>query len=131
MLHQRQNMASNPMINELLENPKTAGAAVTGGAMVADKLLFNAYSTCGWGMTIFTYIFSIALVNAFVSLAVVDWFDIFDQLIGLLVKLVGLLGSTVTTYAIYKKTFRTTKRKKINEARRKHKEEIVGKNAEK
>lgn len=124
MLSQRKNMATSPILNELFENPKTTVGALTGGAVVADKLLINPYSNCGWGMTIFTFIFSILLVNGFVSLAVVDWFDIFDQLIGLFVKLIGMIGSAITTYAIYKKTFRTTKRKKINNARKAHREKI-------
>jgi hypothetical protein len=124
-LSKKLGMQGNQIVEHVMENPKTTIGAITSGALVADKFLFNAYNRCSLPITIFTFMFTIVLVNGLVAAVVlIDWMDIAGKFVGLLIQFVGLVGTIVTTLALIKKNFRTNRRKKISNARSAHKRKI-------
>jgi len=118
-------MSNTNFVEHIVENPKTTVGVITGLGAVADRLLIDPYSKCGWPMTLFSFVFSLTFVNGIVAASVlVDWVEIGGHLLDLLVKVVALISSVITCFALYKKNFRVKRRKKVSDARKKHREEV-------
>lgn len=118
-------MSNSNLVEQIVENPKATVGVITGLGAVADRLLIDPYSKCGWPMTIFSFVFSITLVNGIVAASVlIDWVDLGGHLLDILMKMVGLVSSVIACIALYKKNFRIKRRKKVSDARKKHREEI-------
>jgi len=111
-------MSKLDILKTIEANPEASAA--TGGAAIwgANQLFFDPYRNCSIFMTTISLLFTFGITTGIpIALFQIDWHDHVNFAVEMFVKLAGGMATLLGGLAVYKKSARVIRKRRINKER--------------